>query len=90
VSEHPEDYTFDWPSVFAVGDVVKSSDDVWIGVVVTIEDFSHDETPRWELHVDGAKNGVPQSIGIWPPWEAVRTTDAQTRAEAQRLGLRHA
>lgn len=88
VHDFPEVYEFDWPSVFKPGDVVRSQDGEWIGVVVAIIDFSPNETPRWELHVDAAKKGVPQAIGIWPPWQAIPAPDPQARIEAKRLGFR--
>lgn len=88
--ELPPDPTYDWPSVFKPGDVVRSGDGRWIGVVLPVEDYSEGDgdPPHWELHVDAAKDGEPQGVGIWEPWLAVLAEDEEGRTEVTRLGLR--
>jgi hypothetical protein len=85
---YPADPTFDWPSVFKPGDVVRDADRTMLGVIVHIGDCSWDDTPRWELHVDTAEPGVGVGMALWDPWHAVLSNDPESIAEAKRLGLR--
>ena len=75
--------------MFHPGDVVRSRDGECVGVVLGLGNYSaDDETPYWELHVDGARRGVPEGIGMWEPWDAVVVTDKATIEEARSHGLR--
>lgn len=78
----------DAPHIFDVGDVITSPDGAWIGVVLAIDNSSDNDVPHWELHVDGAKDGVLQGVGIWPIDAAVPASDPSVVAEAARLALR--
>ncbi len=85
MSRHPQDYAFDWPDVFRVGDVVRSTDGNWLGVVVAIEDFSTDQTPQWELHVDGAKCGAREGRCHLAPMAGRRRANSVAPAPAQSM-----
>ena len=76
------------PTAFLPGDVVRSRDGRLIGVVLTVQDSSSDDTPEWELHVDAAEDGERQGVGIWSPQDTVTSNDPESIAEARRLGLR--
>jgi hypothetical protein len=80
--------SFDWSSVFKPGDVIRSRDGRMIGVVVMVGNYSPDDIPMYELHVDAAVDGVLTGGGIWEPWQAVPANDPESIAEAERLGLR--
>lgn len=80
--------SFHWPSVFKPGDVIRSRDGAAIGVVLTVGNYAPDDDPRYELHVDGAVDGVRDGVGLWDPWEAAIANDPDSVAEVQRLGLR--
>lgn len=79
--------SFDWPSVFPPGSLVRSRDGRTLGVVVEIADSGDEGLPRYELYVDGATDGELSGLGVWDPWTAVPANDAASRAEAHRLGL---
>jgi len=78
----PSDPTYDWPSVFRRGDLVRSTSGHFIGVVVSIINYG-DDVARWELFVDGE-----DGIGVCEPWRVVVSNDAESIAQAKRLELR--
>jgi hypothetical protein len=88
VSEDAAEPTPDSPTVLRPGDVVRSDDGSWLGVVLAMVNSSCDDRPRWELHVDAAEFGIPQGIGVWAPSDAVVSNDPASTQEAKRLGLR--
>lgn len=79
---------FEWRNVFEPGDIVRRRDGATIGVVLGVVNYSSDDSPRYELHVDAAVDGRPDGVGCWDPWIAVISNDAEAVAEARRLGLR--
>ncbi len=83
--DHPA--TFPWPTVFRPGDVVRRRDGRTIAVVVGVVNYSPEETPRYELHVDVAVDGVRVGGECWDPWVAVPSNDADSIAEARGLRL---
>jgi hypothetical protein len=87
-SDSPADPTFDWPRVFKPGDVIRNRDRSIIGVIVHIGDYSSDDRPRWELHVDTAEPGIGAGMALWDPWHAVLSNDPESIVEAKQLGLR--
>ena len=81
--------SFDWPSVFTPGSVIRSRDGRRVGVVVDLLDHGDEQGPRYDLLVDSSSDGELAGILVWEPWNAVLSNDASSRAEAQRLGLLH-
>jgi hypothetical protein len=84
--EHPA--AFEWPSVFKRGEVVRRRSEATMGVVLGVVDYSSDESPRYELHVDVARDGDPVGVECWDPWIAMASNDPDSIGEARRLGLR--
>jgi hypothetical protein len=58
-----------------------------IGVVLGVVNYRLTRPPRYELHVDAAVDGGLDGVGCWDPWIAVLSNDAESVAEARRLGL---
>ncbi len=71
------DPSYDWPSVFRPGDIVRGRDGDSVGVVLLVGDYSGDESPKWELHVDFAVDGRSVGVNIINPWDAIGDTSRQ-------------
>lgn len=63
----PPDPTFDWPSVFKRGDVVRL-DDGRIAVVGEVMDCAPDPPARWELIVRTTGKFAEMDDTITEPW----------------------
>lgn len=84
--DHPAG--FDWRSVFKAGDVIRHRSKDRLGIVLEVVNYGPQGSPRYELHVNGAEEGIPTGVGCWDPWVAALANDPESIEATLRLGLR--
>jgi hypothetical protein len=83
-SEWPDDPTYDWPSVFRGGDLVRL-DDGRLAVVLCIMNYAPEPPYRWQLNVRTTNSGGGPDDLIADPRDC--RPDPAGEDEARALGL---
>jgi hypothetical protein len=81
--DRPQSPTYDWPSVFRSGDVVRL-DDGRLAVVGCVMNYAAEPPAKWELVIRTLDSGHLDDT-IWAPWHCRLAPGAQD--EAHRQGL---